>query len=888
MAEASTPDTDRRPRATKYHPLVIVLAAACAGIIADRHLGLPLGVSVSVAAVLWLGWLLAWRKGWTRTSSSVLLGAVAFGGAGWHHCQYCLFPDNDLASFARPNGEPACVEATVLQAPERIPAPKPDPMRAIPQYDRTQVELTVTGIRDGAEWQSASGRTRLTVDGHLLGVHTGDRLQIFAQLSTLEPPENPGEFDFAAHQQTERRRCRLWADYPDCITRLAAGRWWNMGRRLEQFRSHADRRLAEHLSPNCYGLATTLLLGLREELGSEGNQAFLETGTIHILSISGMHVGIIAGSVLWLLRLLAVPRRRTLVVVAVLTTLYTLLTGAEPPAVRSLIIVLVMCLSTGLSRPSLPFNSLAAAALVVLALNPGHLFNVGVQLSFLAVAGLIMYRPLGHRDGQESDRLQQLIDESQGWLSWALKAFWRGVWQMTLVSAAIWLLTLPLVMARFHLFQLAALVLNTLLWLPVPVALISGAGAIAFSGWLPPVAWIFGRFCDGSIWTLDWLVETARAVPASHIWVPGPADWWLAGFYGGLGILCAFPRLRPPRRWCVAILASWSAIGFGVHFLHSHRDGLEATFLSMEHGCAVVLQLPNGATMLYDAGQFSSPHSGARTIAGCLWSKGIAHLDAVILSHADADHYNALPELLRQFSIGVVYVSPVMFENQENPALTALGNAIRQARTPLREISAGDRLRGGPDCRIEVLHPPRRGVLGGDNANSIVLAIEYQHRRLLLPGDLTSPGLEDVMAEEPWDCDVLLAPHHGSRSSDPPGLAAWCQPDWVVISGGHRWDARETMNQYRRAGSRILHTGETGAVRFRIRGGLLTVEPFRQPVGDNSLAASCGRRAVRVDSYVPSPMEFAQSAIPLARIRSGQTALAMGIMDCREGSRPAR
>lgn len=284
MAEASTPDTDRRPRATKYHPLVIVLAAACVGIIADRHLGLPLGLSVSIAAVLWLGWLIAWQRGWARTSSSVLLGAVAFCGAGWHHCQYSLFPDNDLASYARPNGEPVCVEATVLRAPERIPAPKPDPMRAIPQYDRTQVELTVTGIRDGAEWQSASGRTRLTVDGHLLGVHTGDRLQIFAQLSTLEPPENPGEFDFAAHQQTERRRCRLWADYPDCVSRLATGRWWNLGRRLEQVRSHADRRLAEHLSPNCYGLATTLLLGLREELGSEGNQAFLETGTIHILS----------------------------------------------------------------------------------------------------------------------------------------------------------------------------------------------------------------------------------------------------------------------------------------------------------------------------------------------------------------------------------------------------------------------------------------------------------------------------------------------------------------------------------------------------------------------------------------------------------------------------
>jgi competence protein ComEC len=132
------------------------------------------------------------------------------------------------------------------------------------------------------------------------------------------------------------------------------------------------------------------------------------------------------------------------------------------------------------------------------------------------------------------------------------------------------------------------------------------------------------------------------------------------------------------------------------------------------------------------------------------------------------DHFNALPGLLERFSVGEVCVSPVMFE-KETPAVQFLRSAIEEHGVPVHEVRAGDRLRGGKGCAVEVLHPPRYGVLGSDNANSIVLAVDYQDREVLLPGDLESPGLDDVLAEEPRHCDVLMAPHHGSRQSHVPG-----------------------------------------------------------------------------------------------------------------------
>ena len=158
--------------------------------------------------------------------------------------------------------------------------------------------------------------------------------------------------------------------------------------------------------------------------------------------------------------------------------------------------------------------------------------------------------------------------------------------------------------------------------------------------------------------------------------------------------------------------------------------------------------------------------------------------------------------------------------------MIALANTIRRARVPVREVSAGDRLAPTGGCLIEVLHPAGSSSAASDNAGSIVLAIEYQGKRILIPGDLESSGLEDLLAHQPWDTDVLLAPHHGSGRSDPPGLAAWCEPEWVVISGSIGSYQPETTASYHASGAKVLHTGAVGAVDVLIDASALEVGAF--------------------------------------------------------------
>ena len=130
------------------------------------------------------------------------------------------------------------------------------------------------------------------------------------------------------------------------------------------------------------------------------------------------------------------------------------------------------------------------------------------------------------------------------------------------------------------------------------------------------------------------------------------------------------------------------------------------------------------------------------------------------------------------------------------------------------------------DCTLEVLHPSAKGLLGRENVNSLVVSAEYRGRRILLTGDLEPPGLNELLADAPLHCDVLLVPHHGSRQSDPRLLSQWSTPTWAVISADRRYDLHEVEGIYQQAGSRVLHTAETGAVTARVDKNGLRVETF--------------------------------------------------------------
>src|SRR5262245_50822029 len=824
--------------APTFFPLVLIVCALAGGIALDRLYPLAAGVWIGAAAAAAALWLVCWLGHCNRLASVMLLaGFFAVGGAH-HHNYWRLFGEDEIGRSLDEMLRPAVIEAEAITSPRWVPAPPPTPRRTIPQGEHCELIVKVTAIRDGRTFRPASGLAELQVGGNLTGIRAGDRLRIMAQAGRPAAPLNPGEFDFAVHLRAERQLCRLFAEFPESVERLSDGSALSPRRWLAAVRGGGGDILRHNIAPNRATLAAALLIGAREQLDADRNEGYLVTGTIHVLSISGLHVGILAAGFFFLLHTGLVPRTIALAATITLTVIYALLTDLQPPVVRATILVVIACLALWTGRSSIGFNALAAAAIIVLILNPSALFLAGPQLSFLAAATMIAFHPL-LVPPPITDPLDRLIAASRPRLIRISRHIGGVLWRPWLTGALIWLISTPLVWKQYNLISPVALVLNFLMWLPVTLAMYSGLGTLLFGSFAPFAGRICGLICDRCLDSLERLIAWGHDWPAGYFWLPAPPMWWIGVFYIALGIAVAVPRIAPPRRWAIALIMIWSAVAL---LMSSHTTAalyppkarpLICHFVSVGHGVSVLVEFPDGKTLLYDSGRLGSPLAGIRPISSVLWSRGITHLDAIVISHADADHFNAIPGLLERFSVGAIYVSPAMFDRMQ-PAVQELHDAINQRHIPVRQIHAGQKLTADDTTKMEILHPPRHGLYRTDNASSIVLLIEHAGRRLLMTGDLESPGLDDVLAEEPLDCDVVLAPHHGSPRSSPSRFAQWCDPEFVVISGRRGLGADATIDSvqdyFRLNGAEVLHTADDGCVRVEISPSRFAVSTFRPHV----------------------------------------------------------
>jgi competence protein ComEC len=302
---------------------------------------------------------------------------------------------------------------------------------------------------------------------------------------------------------------------------------------------------------------------------------------------------------------------------------------------------------------------------------------------------------------------------------------------MTLTSLVVGVAIAPLVAHHFHIVTLASILLTPLAWPAIAAALSSGLGVITV-GWLaPPLQQLFGAICGSSLHLTEQAVLAAQQTPGGYWYCAGFSAWWLVGLYCAAGLIAAIPMLRPHWRWQGSLAMAWFALGYASLGVDRPRpDELRCTFLAVGHGTCAVMELPGGEVILYDAGSLTSPEAATQTIASYLWSRGISRIDAIVLSHADIDHYNAVPGLIERFPIGVVYISPMMFDPVATDGRLNAPNYLRDVLAasgiPLREVWMNDKLTtASPGVAIDVLHPPREGVYGRDNANSLLLSVSY-------------------------------------------------------------------------------------------------------------------------------------------------------------------
>jgi competence protein ComEC len=734
---------------------------------------------------------------------------------------------DSLSSIATTDWQPCAMRVQIRSAAVWQPNPNHRPADPNSQDWKTQWPVTCLAIRHCEAWQPATAICNLTTDGRVQSYFPGDTLEIFGHYRKIGPSSNPGGFNFAEQARLQNRFIALRVESAKQIKRVDS-QWGRHS--LARLRGLAicaiDNSLRHWISDGKAPLAAALVFGQRQQVDWQDQQELMATGTLHMLSISGLHVEIVAAVLLGICVYLGVNPRTTFMWLVVATWSYAGLSGAEPPVVRAAVQVTVFAFARWSGGRTRIGNLLGAAAIIVVLMQASNLENVGVQLSFLAVATIGFFFSASRRSTQR-DRLQVVIDEAlPAWWIW-MRWLARKVLELTSLSAWITLFTCPLIWTNFHVLSPIAIPLNVIISIPLTISLLSGL-CVGLLGWIPPVGWLGGQLCGTSLSFITGAVAWGNETPGGHIWLPAPPMWWTVAFYGmTLMWLVVFGKRRITG--LAVFLLVWIAIGAApwmsgprgkfdrfpaLPITDVESSELRCTFLSVGHGTSAMIEHPSGEVWLYDAGHLGAAERSHQEIATSLWSLKTARINRLIVSHADSDHYNATLGLVERFAIGDIVSTPQFWAKNDTDIQELTARLNQHACSKVSWSYPHEFLKG--EVRFRVLHPNAAWQGATDNADSLCLEIEYAGKRILLPGDLEGAGLVQLVKLPARPCHVVMAPHHGSMTHDPTKLMQWCQPEVIVISGGHRAVRPEVVERYSQTPALLAITHRDGAIQVRI------------------------------------------------------------------------
>jgi len=474
-----------------------------------------------------------------------------------------------------------------------------------------------------------------------------------------------------------------------------------------------------------------------------------------------------------------------------------------------------------LRRPVSVANAFAAAWLGVIALNPCDAFDLGGRLSFISVFVLVWgigkyLQPAS--PGPE----EQLINSSRPqWLRW-LRAIVRAIGMAYLVNLLLFAANTPLLIAEQNLASPVALLVGPVLVVLTSIALIAGF-LMFLTAPIPGAGELLGGFVQLSLGSADAVVSWAGSIPGGAIYLPGLPMAWLVGFYALVATIVLL-GWENSRQW-QWVLCIWIAAGFVWPYGTRPGEGeLRLTYLALGHGGCTVLETEDGRCFLYDTGAVTGPDVVRRVIAPYLWYRGIRKVDEVFLSHADADHFNGVSELLRRFPVGRITVTP-SFAEKPTADVAEMLHAVKSSGIEMRAVVAGQKFEAD-NIAFEVLHPPLKGPGNSENERSLVMVVRHAGHTLLFTGDLEKSGTAMLMLLPPVAADVMQAPHHGSQAAFPESLAKWANPKFVIANRGGLYS-----NFIREGHAGLLapiwDTHTCGAITLRSHRSGLTAEAFR-------------------------------------------------------------
>ena len=782
---------DRALRLAQERPRHLALAALAAGLALAEA---PLEATLASAALLCAALNLA---GAPRTAvaagAAVLLGAV--GGQA------------RLAAIDAPGAEVEPGERVAGRA-HMLGAPRPGPFGS-----SVEVRMVSGHAVRARLLARLPARARLPPDAG-----AGTELRITGSVREPKRPE-PGGFDMAAHLRRRGVAGELHADTAVPTGRPRGG----PAGLVDEARRRGERSIAAGLDRGPSALARGMLLGQDELIDPAMKDDFRASGLAHLLAVSGQNVMLLAALSLPILAAAGVAPAGRIAVTVALIAIYVPLAGAGPSLQRAGVMGVASLAALAAVRPASRWYALLLAACLTLAFNPRATGDPGWQLSFAAVAAILLLGP-PVRD--------------------ALPGLPRALAEGIAVTVAATAATAPLLAHHFETLSLAGLPANVLA-LPL-VAPIMWLGllrvAVGQAPGLDAVNDLLGLCLEPLLRALGALATSFAQMPGAEATVPLRSGTAVTVAYALLAALALLARRAlqrtdtqrdsiaggwrrlSSRRRTAAVAGAAAVVALALAWLTAapaEPDRLTVTFFDVGQGDATLIQHPDGTAVLFDGG----PPEGR--VARLLRGAGVRRLSAMVMTHASRDHHGGLPEVVERFPIDLLLYNADGVADRDFRAVVAA--ARRRRARPVRAI-APLRLRAGA-LTIRVLSPPRRppGPPPEDpNPRAVVATVSAGEFDLLLSADAESEALGPLTLP---DVDAMKVPHHGSGDPGLPAVLERLRPEVAAIevgednTYGHPHPA--TLNALRHANASTYRTDRNGSVRLTVEHGRMRVQVER-------------------------------------------------------------
>ncbi|MBL7995001.1 DNA internalization-related competence protein ComEC/Rec2 [bacterium] len=659
----------------------------------------------------------------------------------------------------------------------------------------------------------STGQLLITLrDQARMPIRYGEELTLYGRIFAPRNERNPGEFDYAQYLAFQDIYGLMYLSEPGQVN---ATRHTESNPILKYFIHPIKHYVSElnnsTLSPLSASILTGLLVGERGEIPSEVLEYFSYSGTIHILSISGLHIVFVTALLFGFFSFIRLPYNLRIYFTLACLAVYMGVADFIPSVVRAGIMAAVVLVGTLRQVRGNIINSLFVSLIIILFMQPLALFDIGLQLSFTAVLSIVLIYP----------KLETACKRF-GFFQSGHMSLSEKILALLLVSVAAQIGTIPFTAYYFYKIPLAALAANVLI---VPLSsFVMGIGFISaiIGTFSITIAQWFANVNELSILLMVKIAEWSSKMPFAYMEFYKMNLWSMLIFYTILFYFLTWHALKIRKYGMIAGLAVIAI--FMWRPVWSSEQPLEIIFLDVGQGDAAVVRTPQNKTILIDAGDCNEHFDqGERVVAPYLRKIGVHHIDYLIMSHPHDDHIGGMFYLLKHFTVGNV-IDPGQFYRSD--VYDSILCEIERRRIPRRIMRAGDALAIDKDVALYFMHPGKQFVSentpapAGTNNSSLVFQLRYRGVKALFMGDAELPSLSEISDySETLQSDILKVGHHGSWNGTSQTFLSKVQPKFAVISCGEfnmfNHPSPAVVGDLINGGAKVYRTDQQGAVIFR-------------------------------------------------------------------------